>query len=522
MGLRSGGCIHLDEWVHHRLIACSEMPFPAAARQINTALKQMLQRQPTFLGELQWLFEVADRSNSGVLSLEDVVEVYSSGLWRLRACSEGPSQLSDAELESGDPDMFARHIVDAVDLDGRRDTVNYPELAAYCLGQRKQLVTLHMYDLSDGLARTVSPWLLGQQMGGIWHTGIVVQGREYYFSGDIYHDEPGGTRFGSPTKRIPLGFTLCLPSELRSFLVHVIRPEFTRQAYSVLHHNCNHFTDRVSMHLIGRHIPEEVLRLPEAAANAPAMLQPLLSRWFDSVEATARMAVSSKAGEKPRAAASRTSELRSRGDDRTLAEGTVVSVLPRRGEPGPAWLAMVCSAPGHGDPSVASAAGREWVRYFEPPGPGHCGEVRTELAERARLAPMEGRTGNIGATVYQAALHALESGQHGLAGGAPGGDGSSTWATGVAVGQLLAKGFEARHAEAALAHSGGDVERAAAFLQAHGVQPHRPPAVLGPGALPARPAAAKTLGEEADSRCSSFGCRPSRIAGLPGRRFGGA
>ena len=34
--------------------------------------------------------------------------------------------------------------------------------------------------------------LLGRTLGGIWHTGIVVHGREYYFGGEIYQDSEGG------------------------------------------------------------------------------------------------------------------------------------------------------------------------------------------------------------------------------------------------------------------------------------------------------------------------------------------
>lgn len=41
-------------------------------------------------------------------------------------------------------------------------------------------VTLHVYDLSQGMARQLSPAFLGRQIDGIWHTGIEVYGREYY------------------------------------------------------------------------------------------------------------------------------------------------------------------------------------------------------------------------------------------------------------------------------------------------------------------------------------------------------
>lgn len=38
--------------------------------------------------------------------------------------------------------------------------------------------------------------LLGKVIEGVWHTGIVVYGKEYYFGGGISYDPPGMTPFG--------------------------------------------------------------------------------------------------------------------------------------------------------------------------------------------------------------------------------------------------------------------------------------------------------------------------------------
>lgn len=37
-----------------------------------------------------------------------------------------------------------------------------------------QIVTLNVYDLSGGLAKSMSRAIIGHQVDGIWHTGIVV------------------------------------------------------------------------------------------------------------------------------------------------------------------------------------------------------------------------------------------------------------------------------------------------------------------------------------------------------------
>ena len=41
---------------------------------------------------------------------------------------------------------------------------------------------VYLYDLSQGMARALSQQFLGKQIDGIWHTGIVVYGHEYFCS----------------------------------------------------------------------------------------------------------------------------------------------------------------------------------------------------------------------------------------------------------------------------------------------------------------------------------------------------
>ena len=56
-------------------------------------------------------------------------------------------------------------------------------------------VRLHLYDLSQGMARAMSAQLLGKQLDGVWHTGIVAFGQEFYFGGGIQCGTPGHTHF---------------------------------------------------------------------------------------------------------------------------------------------------------------------------------------------------------------------------------------------------------------------------------------------------------------------------------------
>lgn len=45
----------------------------------------------------------------------------------------------------------------------------------------KYRVELFIYDLSQGLASVMSQMLIGRQLDGIWHTSVVVYGREFFF-----------------------------------------------------------------------------------------------------------------------------------------------------------------------------------------------------------------------------------------------------------------------------------------------------------------------------------------------------
>ncbi|GBP63471.1 Desumoylating isopeptidase 1 [Eumeta japonica] len=87
-------------------------------------------------------------------------------------------------------------------------------------------VDLYIYDLTNGLASLLSPALLGQQIEGVWHTAVVVFGREYFYgSGGITSCNPsdgiyvqGGTQLGAPLRVVRLGVTGVCRAVLRDYL----------------------------------------------------------------------------------------------------------------------------------------------------------------------------------------------------------------------------------------------------------------------------------------------------------------
>lgn len=71
-------------------------------------------------------------------------------------------------------------------------------------------VYLHVYDLSQGLARQLSPMLLGRTIDAIYHSAVVVAGKEFYFGGmgGINSAPAGRTRFGTPVEVRSIGGSL--------------------------------------------------------------------------------------------------------------------------------------------------------------------------------------------------------------------------------------------------------------------------------------------------------------------------
>eukprot|EP00026_Physarum_polycephalum_P006495 Phypoly_transcript_06539.p1 GENE.Phypoly_transcript_06539~~Phypoly_transcript_06539.p1 ORF type:complete len:512 (+),score=69.70 Phypoly_transcript_06539:146-1681(+) len=144
-------------------------------------------------------------------------------------------------------------------------------------------VTLHVYDLSQGMARQFSPALLGRQINGIWHTGIVVYGKEYYYGGGILNDVPLRTPYGNPVETHNLGTTEITQEMFEDFL-NGLRSKYSMEKYHLLENNCNHFTNECSQFLLGKDIPVHISGLPADVMNTPfgMMLKPMIDQFFSA------------------------------------------------------------------------------------------------------------------------------------------------------------------------------------------------------------------------------------------------
>ncbi|XP_071513882.1 uncharacterized protein [Panulirus ornatus] len=129
-------------------------------------------------------------------------------------------------------------------------------------------VELFVYDLTRGLAKTVSPGILGKQIDGIWHTGVVAYGREYFFGpGGIESCRPGGTILGDPDRVEELGESQVPYQLFLEYIFGLGEGTYKPAAYDLFKHNCNNFSDEVSQFLCGHGIPKHILQLPDEVLN---------------------------------------------------------------------------------------------------------------------------------------------------------------------------------------------------------------------------------------------------------------
>ncbi|CBZ30033.1 glycosyl hydrolase-like protein [Leishmania mexicana MHOM/GT/2001/U1103] len=144
-------------------------------------------------------------------------------------------------------------------------------------------VSLYRYDLTQGMARNLGPMVIGRELEGIWHTSIVVYGKEYYFDGGVgivSDPNPGHTRFGQPYRTEVLGQTTKREEEFFAWTQQQRRAGFGPNDYRILDNNCNSFSDAASMYLLRRHISQDVLEMIPTLLSTPVgqMLRPMLEQ----------------------------------------------------------------------------------------------------------------------------------------------------------------------------------------------------------------------------------------------------
>lgn len=144
-------------------------------------------------------------------------------------------------------------------------------------------VEVYVYDLSQGLAPHLSQQILGVHLEAIYHTSVVVFGKEYYIDQGIKTNSPGRTKYGRPMKVLKYGETFIDETIFNDFLDELNTREdlkYSAVSYDLFDNNCNHFTDVCLDFLVGKNLEDKILKLPETVLNTPngQMLKQMLGR----------------------------------------------------------------------------------------------------------------------------------------------------------------------------------------------------------------------------------------------------
>ena len=137
-------------------------------------------------------------------------------------------------------------------------------------------VQVYVYDLSRGLARVYSPMMLGFQIDAIYHTSVVVRGKEYYLDQGIKSHpvhQSAHFKYGIPIEKIDVGETFIDDEILNDFINDLNNHEemkYHAQSYDLFTNNCNHFTNVLIEFLCDSQLDERILKLPEAVLASPA------------------------------------------------------------------------------------------------------------------------------------------------------------------------------------------------------------------------------------------------------------
>ncbi|KAL7533857.1 hypothetical protein ACHAXR_007869 [Thalassiosira sp. AJA248-18] len=146
-------------------------------------------------------------------------------------------------------------------------------------------VHLAVYDLSMGMARSLSAQFLGPQHAVeiIPHTAIVAFGKEYYFGQGIEWMSPHqfrATRGIQPIEIQPLGHTTCTEQQFEDWCRAQAAAGFGVQSYDLFNKNCNNFSEEAARKglRLQKGVPQWILELPRKVLSSPMgmMLRPML------------------------------------------------------------------------------------------------------------------------------------------------------------------------------------------------------------------------------------------------------
>eukprot|EP00756_Hemistasia_phaeocysticola_P045640 Hpha_TRINITY_DN19388_c0_g1::TRINITY_DN19388_c0_g1_i1::g.81202::m.81202 len=147
-------------------------------------------------------------------------------------------------------------------------------------------VCLHVYDLSKGWIKRSGSALFGRPIGGIYHTGVVVYGREYFFEGGLTSVAPGRTRFGKTgdkhVEKRRMGKTNVTQEEFELWVRSQERLKYGPLEYHLVENNCNHFSEDAVRFLLHKEIDQDIASLPDLMTTTAVgrLTKSLVDKFF--------------------------------------------------------------------------------------------------------------------------------------------------------------------------------------------------------------------------------------------------
>eukprot|EP00929_Paragymnodinium_shiwhaense_P012334 TRINITY_DN11929_c0_g2_i1.p1 TRINITY_DN11929_c0_g2~~TRINITY_DN11929_c0_g2_i1.p1 ORF type:complete len:226 (-),score=34.65 TRINITY_DN11929_c0_g2_i1:214-891(-) len=140
------------------------------------------------------------------------------------------------------------------------------------------VVLLNVYDLSAEWLRLHNVIVDVMQLGGAFHTGVEIHGKEWSYGVDGVQFIPPRTNGVHVYRQtVPMGRTLKSPLEVSALIDFELAPKWHGEDYNLLRRNCVDFSDEMVQLLCGMSVPSWVNRLPKLASEASQRWQDIVS-----------------------------------------------------------------------------------------------------------------------------------------------------------------------------------------------------------------------------------------------------
>ena len=130
-------------------------------------------------------------------------------------------------------------------------------------------VWLYQYDLTNGVGPKICKFMTGIEIEGVWHTSLVVYGKEYFFGGGIQRGYPGYTPYGTPLKKSFFGKTTKTQKEFEDYLDNELDKVYNADTYHIYKNNCNHFTNAICLYLCGKPLADDIVNQYKTLQGTP-------------------------------------------------------------------------------------------------------------------------------------------------------------------------------------------------------------------------------------------------------------